>query len=910
MYSKTKPRVENLKCRNESCDYYGNQQFDHYCSKCYRERVMRKRLTERSVAKSKVPAHHKQQQQHHHYRSVTTKTEEEPTHSTILIPTDDKKSKKRNLLEVISFKKSPGIPKESKKHHQHHNQQSRHEQPSSTSSLEIAHLETLKSLKISDRARRDFKTLLKTLDKTINNAYHSNESIDRISEIIQNGYERFKGFMETKDLTFYDVPVEIKEQTLDLFEKCIMTHHYKHLFSPHNTDDEEKDQLIHKRIRKLHWINAKHLMCTIDEVNSEARDYVYTAIMELVAMDSFATPFEKLECIVSCCRNIFTLLKQTSGNLASADDFLPALIFVVLKANPVRLQSNINYINRFSNANRLMSGETGYYFTNLCCAISFIENLTHESVQLTKEEFDEIMADGNIHSAWETALMSCESLNIISSNMKIMKDLNTRSHRFEDDISLFKIEMKEFKDDVFKKISSFIKTTPLNLKPPKTPIKVQSLLSGASSYNIRRSSSSDSSSVSKQLKANLVVAASANSVSDKKMGFSVIEENNFDNLVQNLSDTLQMDQVQVSSSGMLSTSNSADLLSISPIFGNPFDAQSFDESLITPDDDLIKGIRNINYDISYDISPENSLAEEVAQIRKYSNLVSQSHDETDTSIMKMSKSDLEEFDPLIIKDRENYQQQQVEFKPIENLSKSLIDDSPDKDFFLDQPLEPIKNVNPLGEYKGLSSQSSRIQTISCETGHQSNNTCQNAPPFIKKQKNKTQNKMSEDELKSPTVHLIREIYETNDAHEHFIAELDKALIEKVDYIIIEPTKIGDETARWIVVGNCLSKTSMICSSACIAAGYVWPKNNLIFGTLCTLSIFCSGLYLLSWNSDPCVHYQVETNPKKLSKVPLLKDFTSPIVLYYKPNTRSKYIQQILCGLVIGYCGYRLYESFK
>lgn len=201
----------------------------------------------------------------------------------------------------------------------------------------------------------------------------------------------------------------------------------------------------------------------------------------------------------------------------------------------------------------------------------------------------------------------------------------------------------------------------------------------------------------------------ARGADDKKKNVFVtpaLDEASFDSLVKNLSDTLNSNPNQ---SGMLSTSNSADLLSISPIFGKPFHTQSLDEQLMTPvEDDLIRGIRNINYDIDFSESPENSLAEEIAEIRKYSSVIPSDQNKAsgDGGGMSISKSDLEEFDPLMSKEPK------VEPPPeVKNAVRSLIDESPTLENLLENPLLPMRN-----DYRGFSSQTSQIQSISCGTG--------------------------------------------------------------------------------------------------------------------------------------------------------------------------------------------------
>jgi len=160
--------------------------------------------------------------------------------------------------------------------------------------------------------------------------------------------------------------------------------------------------------------------------------------------------------------------------------------------------------------------------------------------------------------------------------------------------------------------------------------------------------------------------------------------------------------------------------------------------------------------------------------------------------------------------------------------------------------------------------------------------------------------------------IIKEIYDTENAHDAFVEELERALEGGYGVIVVEPSRLGDETARWISVGNCLHKTAVLTGLAALTTGLTWPDYPWSYTPLGVTSLFCTGLYTVSWQFDPCVKYQVLTEAEMLFKLPLFSCLTSasPVVLFRKDDTRRKALHCSVTLLSSLICAWRLYKLFN
>ncbi|KAG8633027.1 vacuolar protein sorting-associated protein 9A isoform X2 [Manihot esculenta] len=192
-------------------------------------------------------------------------------------------------------------------------------------------------------------------------------------------------------------------------EKYVMTKLFTRVFASLPDDVKVDEQLSEKMSLIQQFIRPENL--DIKPTFQNETSWLL-AQKELQKINMYKAPRDKLVCILNCCKVINNLLLNASiasnENPPGADEFLPVLIYVTLKANPPQLHSNLLYIQRYRRQSRLV-GEAAYFFTNMLSTESFISNIDARSLSMEESEFEK-----NMESA--RALLSGLSTDLGGSN--------------------------------------------------------------------------------------------------------------------------------------------------------------------------------------------------------------------------------------------------------------------------------------------------------------------------------------------------------------------------------------------------------------------------------------------------------------------------------------------------------------
>lgn len=159
--------------------------------------------------------------------------------------------------------------------------------------------------------------------------------IHEIREFISRSYNHLCDLYPQED-------DEGREMTYDELESIIMKLIYekaKLLASPIGTD-----RMINEKLFTFDFVLAEHLDLKPELISQSDLQLIQT---QLLRVNSLKSPKEKLSSIVNVCKLVSGVVKHNGYKLEEgpgADDFLPALIYVVLKIKPMNQPSSLKFI--------------------------------------------------------------------------------------------------------------------------------------------------------------------------------------------------------------------------------------------------------------------------------------------------------------------------------------------------------------------------------------------------------------------------------------------------------------------------------------------------------------------------------------------------------------------------------------
>lgn len=178
-------------------------------------------------------------------------------------------------------------------------------------------------------------------------------------------------------------------------EKYLCVKLYSKIFAV-QWQDKQRDAVLRRKLSMLvSYVDpVEHLEC-VEHLAESAHWAVALKMFE--EMNVVKSPREKLACSVAVCEALHAAISDCKQHISgskgaaagggSADEFLPALMYCVLIANPEHLTSNLSYMDHYRTRS-LMEPEVEYVLTALQSAAEFWFSCQAAHLKMTEELFD------------------------------------------------------------------------------------------------------------------------------------------------------------------------------------------------------------------------------------------------------------------------------------------------------------------------------------------------------------------------------------------------------------------------------------------------------------------------------------------------------------------------------------------
>ncbi|VDK49461.1 unnamed protein product [Anisakis simplex] len=452
---------EDLLCVN-GCGFYGTPQWKGRCSKCWRAYQIQQKKTQDFAKNRELLSFEKfegRRKLSTESRSLTLKAILRKSPS-VNVNTTPEQAISSGSAPSQSTLPSPG----SQRSNVH--QGCRRRDLSEESRMACDHFseylkKNLPSTAATEIWRQTRHAISKITEKRYTFQQQSNTiSMDDLSGMVQHFYQVLSDrIRHSSIINDSNVCVTVEELMAEI-EQYVCVRAYSTLFCA-RADEEVADLSLQDRIRSLNWVTAGFLETTLDFSQQMVCDKLDEAITEMIDINSHRGAAEKLSCLVRCSKMIFEALKESrSGAPASADEYLPVLIYVLLKGNPPLIQSNVKFISRFALPSRVMSGESGYYFTNLSCALQFIQNMNADSLKMPREEFEAYTSGNQVPPLSEKNCGCNQAIRSMENSLSQIRELLDRQRELAGRIEAFELRVQRENDEFLSEIRDILNEYP------------------------------------------------------------------------------------------------------------------------------------------------------------------------------------------------------------------------------------------------------------------------------------------------------------------------------------------------------------------------------------------------------------------------------------------------------------------